>query len=43
MFKLSTISNRAIAAVTSLTFSVILFATAIVPANQGSLLPGVIA
>jgi hypothetical protein len=34
-------SSKVAAAVFSLGFSVLMFATAIVPANQGALLPGV--
>ena len=39
MFKLENVSNRIVAAATSITFSIIVFATAIMPANQGALLP----
>lgn len=39
MFNLENVSNRVIAAVTSVTFSIVIFATAIMPANQGILLP----
>ena len=37
------LNNKIAAAVFSLAFSLVMFATAIVPANQGVLLPGVVA
>ncbi|MGB3739451.1 MAG: hypothetical protein WA948_08875 [Pontixanthobacter sp.] len=43
MFNFTKFGNRAIAAVTSVAFSVVIFATAILPANQGLLLPAGIA
>ena len=43
MFNFENLSHRAIAAVTSVTFSIVIFATAILPANQGMLLPAGIA
>lgn len=39
MINFENISSRVVAAVSSLAFSVVIFATAIMPANQGVLLP----
>ncbi len=43
MLDFENISSRVIAAVSSLAFSAIFFAAAIAPANQGALLPAMIA
>ncbi|WP_277600248.1 hypothetical protein [Tsuneonella rigui] len=37
------LNNKLVAAVFSAAFSLVMFAAAIVPANQGALLPGVVA
>ena len=37
------LNNKFVAAVFSIAFSVVMFAAAIVPANQGALLPGAFA
>lgn len=39
MINFENISSRVVAAVSSLAFSVVIFAAAIMPANQGTLLP----
>ncbi|MGB7374002.1 hypothetical protein [Pontixanthobacter sp.] len=39
MNNLNTISSRVVAAVSSLALSVVIFAAAIMPANQGAILP----
>lgn len=43
MLNNDTITSRLIAAVSAMAFSLVIFATAIAPANQGALLPGVFA
>jgi hypothetical protein len=42
-FDMQVLNNKLAAAVFSLAFSLVMFATAIAPANQGTLLPGVLA
>ena len=43
MLNFENLSSRVVAAVSSVAFSVIVFAAAITPANQGALLPVVMA
>ena len=43
MLSNDTFSNRIIAAVSAMAFSIVIFAAAITPANQGALLPVVMA
>lgn len=43
MFNMNDFGSRAFAAVSSLTISAVLFAYAIVPAQQGALISGVVA